>query len=124
MNTFPENRPSVTIAANRVESVTTRGDTLTHWWRTLSAGQRATVVTVGALDASLRIAALVDLARRPAGQVRGPKWRWAVSLGVVNSLGVLPLAYLIRGRRPDRGLSRPGAAPSELGGWSPDGSGQ
>ena len=55
---------------------------------------------VGAmLEGLLKIAAPVDLARRPAREVRGSKLRWAVSTGLVNSLGIVPVTYLVRGRR-------------------------
>lgn len=57
------------------------------------------LVVGGAVDGALRIAALVDLARRPSSAVRGSKPAWAVSLLLVNSLGVLPIAYFARGRR-------------------------
>jgi hypothetical protein len=56
-------------------------------------------MAVAAVDIGLRIWALVDLARRPATQVRGPKAAWAVGLSVVSSAGVLPLTYLTAGRR-------------------------
>jgi hypothetical protein len=59
-------------------------------------------MVVGALDAALRTAALVDLARRPAEQVRGSRKAWAVALVLVNSLGAVPLAYFLRGRRRPR----------------------
>jgi uncharacterized protein DUF5652 len=45
------------------------------------------------------LAALIDLARRPASAVRGSKPAWVVSVLLVNSAGVLPVAYFIRGRR-------------------------
>jgi hypothetical protein len=47
----------------------------------------------------LKIAALIDLARRPAGEIRGSKLRWALSILLVNSLGALPITYFARGRR-------------------------
>jgi hypothetical protein len=53
----------------------------------------------GIFEGVLKLAALVDLARRPADEVRGPKRRWALAIVVSNSLGVVPLAYLLRGRR-------------------------
>ena len=40
--------------------------------------------------------AINDLVRRPAVQVRGPKWAWAPAMAV-NFVG--PLAYLRWGRR-------------------------
>jgi hypothetical protein len=57
------------------------------------------VVTAATIDGALRLAALIDLARRPASAVRGSKPAWVVSVLLVNSAGVLPVAYFIRGRR-------------------------
>jgi hypothetical protein len=52
-----------------------------------------------AVDGGLRIAALVDLRRRPAEQLDGPKWAWATALAVLNSAGIAPLVYFRVGRR-------------------------
>lgn len=71
-------------------------------WNSLSPAARGAVIGLGALDASLRIAALVDLARRPADEVRGPKAAWAAALVTVNSAGALPLIYALWGRTPSR----------------------
>jgi hypothetical protein len=54
---------------------------------------------VGAVEAGLKIAALIDLAQRPARKVRGSKARWAGAIAVLNSGGAVPIAYLLRGRR-------------------------
>ena len=53
----------------------------------------------GAVEAALKIAALIDLAQRPAPQVRGSKAAWAAAITVVNAAGAVPLAYFLRGRR-------------------------
>lgn len=71
-------------------------------WDELSPGTRRFVLVAGSVEAALKAAALVDLARRPAEQVRGPKWRWALAIVVVNSLGLMPLAYFRFGRRQGR----------------------
>jgi len=57
------------------------------------------IAVAGVAEATLRIAALVDLARRPSKEVRGSKARWAAALTLINSLGALPLAYFGWGRR-------------------------
>jgi hypothetical protein len=54
---------------------------------------------VGAVEAGLKIAALIDLAQRPPREIRGSKWRWATAIALVNSGGVVPIGYLLRGRR-------------------------
>ena len=70
-------------------------------WNELSPGARRVVVVVvgGSVEAVLKVVALADLARRPAAQVRGPKWRWALAIVVVNAFGAVPLAYFRWGRR-------------------------
>ncbi|MGW4370657.1 hypothetical protein ACWEKT_33950 [Nocardia takedensis] len=52
-----------------------------------------------ALDSIAKAVALADLRRRPAEQVKGSKRVWATAITVVNSVGVLPLAYFALGRR-------------------------
>jgi hypothetical protein len=68
-------------------------------WNQLSPRARRAIVVGGAIDGVLRIAALVDLARRPSTAVRGSKPAWVVAVSLVNSFGVLPLVYFVRGRR-------------------------
>ena len=59
-------------------------------WRDLSPARKAGVVVTTAIQFGLAAAAWADLAHRPAAQVRGPKWRWALLIAV-NYAG--PLAY-------------------------------
>ena len=68
-------------------------------WSDLSEDTRRRIVVVGAVEAVLKIVALVDLKRRPAAEVRGRKWVWAIVLTVANSAGAVPLGYLLWGRR-------------------------
>ena len=53
----------------------------------------------GAVEAGLKIAALIDLAQRPARDVRGSKPVWAAAIALVNAAGAVPIAYFLRGRR-------------------------
>lgn len=70
------------------------------WWNDLSSGTRR-LITAGAIaEAGLKAAALIDLKRRPASQVRGSKRIWALAM-IVNSAGVIPLSYFVFGRRRD-----------------------
>jgi hypothetical protein len=71
----------------------------TKRWQDLSPRTRRLVVVAGSIEGLLKIAALIDLARRPASEVRGSKPRWAVALVLVNSVGAVPIAYFVRGRR-------------------------
>jgi hypothetical protein len=68
-------------------------------WNALDRRLRRAIVVTGAVEAGLKIVSLIDLARRPAAQVRGRKGVWTAGILAVNSLGILPLAYLLRGRR-------------------------
>ena len=71
-------------------------------WSELSERTRRLLAITAVAEGILKLAALIDLKRRPASQVRGPKWLWATVLAVVSSAGVVPLSYLVFGRRPPR----------------------
>ena len=68
-------------------------------WNDLSPRTRRLVVVTGVIEGALKLAALLDLARRPASQVRGSKARWVAAVTFVNSLGAVPIAYFVYGRR-------------------------
>ncbi|RMI40921.1 PLDc_N domain-containing protein [Actinomadura harenae] len=65
-------------------------------WGELSVGQRRMIVGAAVVQWGLAIAALVDLRRRTAEEVRGSKRVWRV-VAFVNFAG--PLAYFLFGRR-------------------------
>jgi hypothetical protein len=65
-------------------------------WSDLSDRQRVLIVTAAAAEISMKIAALVDIKRRPAEEIRGPKALWRAAMAV-NLLG--PLSYFAFGRR-------------------------
>jgi hypothetical protein len=69
-------------------------------WEDLDPRTRRLLVVAGAIDGVLRIAALIDLARRPSNEVRGSKARWAAAVTLINSAGAVPLAYFAWGRKP------------------------
>ena len=68
-------------------------------WNELSPRVRRLVVAGAVFEGALKIAALVDLARRPADAVQGSKKVWATAIVLVNSMGAVPIAYFVRGRR-------------------------
>jgi hypothetical protein len=70
-------------------------------WSDLSPRNRRLIVVGGTLEATLKVAALVDLVRRPAEQVRGSKVRWAAAIVLINSVGLVPISYFAYGRRRD-----------------------
>jgi hypothetical protein len=71
-------------------------------WSDLSQRTRRLLTTAAVAEGILKLAALIDLKRRPASQVRGPKWVWATVMTVVGSAGVLPVSYFLFGRRQPR----------------------
>jgi hypothetical protein len=68
-------------------------------WSDLDQRTRRLLAVAAAAEGILKLAALFDLKRRPASQVRGPKWLWAAVLAIVSSAGVVPISYFIFGRR-------------------------
>jgi hypothetical protein len=74
----------------------------TRRWSELGERNRRLLTIAAAAEGILKLAALIDLKRRPASQVRGPKWAWATVLTVVSSGGIVPLSYLVFGRRQPR----------------------
>lgn len=67
-------------------------------WHDLDPRLRRVIIGAGAVEGALKLAALIDLARRPAREVRGSKARWAVAVTLINSAGAVPVAYFLRGR--------------------------
>jgi hypothetical protein len=65
-------------------------------WSELSSRNRRLLAVVGVVEVVLLAATLFDLRRRPAEQIRGPKWMWK-ALAFVNIVG--PVAYFLVGRR-------------------------
>lgn len=65
----------------------------------LSARRRRLIMIMAAAEGVLKTAALIDIKRRPASQIRGSKWIWALVVLLVNSFGGAPLAYFAVGRR-------------------------
>ena len=79
------------------DSSTTAGKSLADKkWSDLSAGQRNTIKVLALAELVLKIAMLIDIKRRPASQIRGPKRLWRAA-AVVNTIG--PVSYFTFGRR-------------------------
>jgi hypothetical protein len=68
-------------------------------WSDLSPRTRRLLTVTAVIEGILKLAALIDLQRRPASQIRGPKWLWATAVAVISSAGVLPISYFVFGRR-------------------------
>jgi len=69
-------------------------------WSDLSGRDRKLIIAGAAFEGALKVAALLDLKRRPAAEVRGSKLAWASALVLINSVGAAPMAYFKFGRRP------------------------
>lgn len=62
----------------------------------LTPAQQTAILVMASVQLSLAATAWVDLARRPAEQVRGKKAAWALAIAV-NFVG--PISYFAFGRR-------------------------
>ena len=67
-------------------------------WADLPPRRRALIAVLAAVQISLAVRAWIDLARRPASRVNGPKPVWAAVIAI-NFVG--PLAWFRWGRRRD-----------------------
>ena len=67
----------------------------------MSPRTRRILIAAAAAEAGLKAAALLDMRRRPASQIRGSKKAWALAM-IVNSAGLIPISYFAFGvRRAD-----------------------
>ena len=67
-------------------------------WSDLTARQKAPLVLRGIIQLALLAAALADIHRRPAEEIKGSKWVWS-AVAFVNFMGIGPIAYFTFGRR-------------------------
>ena len=65
-------------------------------WAKLSDRQRTMLLAAAGAELALKIAALIDIKRRPADRIRGPKALWRAAMAV-NLLG--PVSYFAVGRK-------------------------
>jgi hypothetical protein len=68
-------------------------------WSDLSERTRTLIIAGAVGEGMLKVVALIDIKRRPASQIRGPKWVWAALMTVVGSAGILPVSYFLLGRK-------------------------
>jgi hypothetical protein len=68
-------------------------------WSELTPRTRRLLSIAAVVEGILKLAALIDIRRRPTSQIRGPKWLWATAVTVISSAGVLPISYFVVGRR-------------------------
>ena len=65
-------------------------------WADMEPRQRGALLFLISLQFSLAATAITDIVRRPADQIRGPKWAWALA-SLVSFVG--PITYFAVGRR-------------------------
>jgi hypothetical protein len=65
-------------------------------WEDLPSAQRRAIMGAAVVQIALLLAALIDLRRRPAEAIHGPKLAW-VAASFVNFVG--PLSYFAFGRK-------------------------
>jgi Phospholipase_D-nuclease N-terminal len=65
-------------------------------WDEFSGAQKGAIVLTGAVQPGLWAAALVDIYRRPAGEIRGGERLW-VTAAFINYVG--PISYFLFGRK-------------------------
>ena len=66
-------------------------------WQDLSVQTKMRIVIMGVVQVVLLAAALWDIRRRPATEIRGRKVAW-LAVSFINFVG--PIAYFIFGRKP------------------------
>lgn len=69
-------------------------------WNDLSPQKQLTISVAGLLQVALLVAALIDIRRRPAEQIKGSKKLWTL-VAFINFAG--PIAYFVLGRRRGEG---------------------
>ncbi len=68
-----------------------------HKWQDMNNGQRVGVVLVGIIQIALLAAALRDIRKRDAEELRGSKTMWR-AISLINFIG--PITYFALGRKP------------------------
>lgn len=71
-----------------------RADDLPTWAKGLLG-------VLGAVDVVLRVLAVLDLMKRDDDELNGPKKAWLPALVSISTMGLLPVAYFLVGRRDD-----------------------
>jgi hypothetical protein len=67
-------------------------------WSDLTVRQRLPLVLRGIVQFVLLAAALADIYRRPAEEIKGSKWLWSV-VAMANFMGIGPIVYFLFGRK-------------------------
>jgi hypothetical protein len=65
-------------------------------WRDLTTAERTRIMVTSCIQLALLVAALTDIRRRPASEIKGSKRLWT-RIAFINFIG--PIAYFAFGRR-------------------------
>ncbi len=80
-------------------------------WNSLAPGFRTALVALAAVEASLLLAAQVDITRRPAKAIAGSKGAWRV-ISLLELVG--PIAYFVFGRIDPKQRRKRGRAAARI----------
>jgi hypothetical protein len=67
-----------------------------RYWSDLTAVEKRIIILSSVVQMSLLAAALNDILRRPASQIKGKKWVWLL-VSFINFFG--PISYFLFGRK-------------------------
>ncbi len=67
-----------------------------RYWSDLTAVEKRIIILSSVVQVSLLAAALNDILRRPASQIKGKKWVWLL-VSFINFIG--PISYFLFGRK-------------------------
>jgi len=67
-----------------------------RYWSDLTAVEKRIIILSSIVQMSLLVAALNDILRRPASQIKGKKWVWLL-VSFINFFG--PISYFLFGRK-------------------------
>ena len=73
-------------------------------WNEMSPARRVSSIVIALIQFGLLGVALIDLRRRPAEQIRGPKRLWMFVV-FINWVG--PISYFVFGRLPTEKVTSP-----------------
>lgn len=65
-------------------------------WETLRPNQKRVIIVLAVIQVILLVAAMIDICRRPAQQIKGSKTKWRL-ISLIDFFG--PLSYFIFGRK-------------------------
>ena len=108
MQRVPDYRPggSVPASTDRYSGRMEQEKKKKKRWSEISRAKRAAIVAQFVIQVSLLIAALWDIRRRPAAEIRGGKKLWT-ALAFINYIG--PIAYFVVGRKSEVPIAEPSA---------------